>query len=271
MITEALTQNDADQVEVLVDPSTQAVCQCVVAPGMGVLYRYHPDTAQRLVEGFPRFMQAGEGRLVLARFGEGMIVGYVVIAKPDRRERWGKAGVPDLWELAIIEVARGWRQRRVGRKLLDACFADGAFEDRLVLATAYAWHWDLEGTGLSKAEYRALLSRFFGSVGFKPLETDEPNVQEDPANRFFVRIGSRVNPEAYAQFVAPSWMPVVASGRRPPWRSIMPSSRTSSGNPCSTPSLRLSVRCSPSIGPSSTSTIPSTMSSRCTHWQGAIR
>jgi len=201
MSTEA-SRNDAYDVEVLVDPSPQVVRRCLVAPGMGVLYRYHPDAAQRLCEGLPRFLQGREGRLVLARDGAEVIVGYAVIAKPDPQERWGKAGVPELWELAIIEVARQWRQRGIGRKLLRACFADGAFDDRIVLATAYAWHWDLEGAGLSKTEYRALLSRLFDFEGFKPFETDEPNVLEDPANRFFVRIGPRVDPEAYAKFVA---------------------------------------------------------------------
>lgn len=208
-MTEALTRDDADQVEILVDPSPDMACQCVVAPGMGILYRYHPDTAERLAEGFTRFMKAREGRLVLACVGKEMIGGYAVISKPDPQERWGKAGGPELWELAVIEVAREWRRQGVGRKLLRACFADGAFDDRIVLATAYAWHWDLEGTGLSKAEYQDFLSGFFASVGFKPLETDEPSVQEDPANRFFVRIGPRVDPEAYADFVA-----LLDAGRR---------------------------------------------------------
>lgn len=209
MSTESLTRTDAEHIEILVDPAPQEACQCAVAPGMGVLYRYHPDTAERLAEGFSRFMKTREGRLVLARARKELIGGYAVISKPDPQERWGKAGGPELWELAVIEVAREWRRQGVGQKLLRACFADGAFDDRIVLATAYAWHWDLEATGLSKAEYRTLLSRFFGSVGFRPLETDEPNVQEDPANQFFVRIGPRVDPRAYADFVA-----LLDAGRR---------------------------------------------------------
>lgn len=189
------------EVEVLIDPAPEVLRQCTIAPGMGILYHYHPDADRRLVEGFPRFSQNGEGHLVLARSGM-EIVGYVVIARPDPQERWGDPQAPKLLELGFIEVARGWRQRGIGRKLLRACFADGLLDDHIVLATAYAWHWDLEGTELSKEAYRKVLDRFFASEGFEPFETDEPNIAEDPANRLLVRIGPRVSPEVSARFLA---------------------------------------------------------------------
>lgn len=194
-------ERHAPEIEVLVDPDVEVFRRSAIAPGMGILYRYHPDADRRLAEGFPRFMQTDQGRLVVARSGHD-IVGYAVIVRPDPQERWGSPGAPDLWELGFIEVARGWRRRAIGRKLLRACFADGAFDDRIVVATAYAWHWDLEGTGLSKAEYRKMLERYFGSEGFEPFRTDEPNIGEDSANRLLVRIGPRVKPEARARFQA---------------------------------------------------------------------
>jgi GNAT superfamily N-acetyltransferase len=168
---------------------------------MGILYRYHPDSGQRLAEGFPRFAKTTDGRLVLARTMKGLTVGYALIARPDPRERWSHPCAPEIWELGMIEVARGWRKRGIGRKLLEACFADGALDDRIVLATAYSWHWDLKGTGLSKAAYREFLSRFFASAGFMRLATNEPNIQEDPANQLFGRIGPRVNRNALARFL----------------------------------------------------------------------
>ncbi|MFQ5656859.1 MAG: GNAT family N-acetyltransferase [Candidatus Methylomirabilales bacterium] len=201
MRSKALTEIQQDPIEVLVDPTPGVIQQSAIAPGMGILYRYHPDSWRRLAEGFPRFAQNAEGRLVLARSTEGLIVGYALIAKPDPQERWGDPSAPEIWELGIIEVARGWRRRGIGRKLLRAFFTDGAFDDRIVLATAYAWHWDLQGTGLSKAAYRDVLLRFFGSEHFKPLETDEPNIQEDPANRLLARIGPRVDREVLTQFL----------------------------------------------------------------------
>ena len=191
-----------DSVEMLIDPLPEVIEQSTVAAGMGILYRYHPDSTQRLAEGFPRFAHTTpNGRLVLARAMNHLIVGYALIARPDPRERWGDPSAPEIWELGMIEVARGWRGRGIGRQLLRACFADGRHDDRIVLATAYSWHWDLEGTKLSKAEYRAVLLRFFGSEGFCQFATNEPNVQEDPANRLLVRIGPRVTPEARARFL----------------------------------------------------------------------
>jgi acetoin utilization protein AcuA len=214
-----------DLAEILVDPTPAVLQQATVAPGMGILYRYHPDSGQRLAEGFPRFAEIGEGRLVLARSTEGLIVGYALITKPDPQERWGDPGAPEVWELGIIEVARGWRQRGIGRKLLQACLADGAFDDRIVLATAYAWHWDLQGTGLSKAEYREVLVKFFGSEGFQPFKTDEPNIQEDPANRLLARIGPRVDRQVLRQFLAllqagQGVAPQPAESLSPPWKSL---------------------------------------------------
>ena len=193
--------NLVDSVEVLVDPGSEIIHGTGIAPGMGILYRYHPDSGRRLAEGFPRFAQTTDGRLVLARTMKGLIVGYALIARPDPRERWSDPSAPEVWELGMIEVARGWRKRGIGRRLLEACFADGAFDDRIVLATAYSWHWDLKGTRLSKAAYRELLSRLFASAGFTRLATNEPNIQEDPANQLFGRIGPRVNRDAVARFL----------------------------------------------------------------------
>ncbi len=189
----------AGSIEVLVDPLPEVIQQSAVAAGMGVLYRYHPDSGRRLAEGFAKFPQAATGRLVLARAMKHLIVGYALMAKPDPQERWSDPSAPEIWELAIIEVARGWRQRGIGLQLLRACFADGAWDDRIVLATAYSWHWDLQRTRLSKAKYREVLLKLFRSEGFLPVETDEPNIQEDSANQLLVRIGPRVTPEAVAR------------------------------------------------------------------------
>jgi acetoin utilization protein AcuA len=190
-----------DSAEILIDPLPEVIEQSTVASGMGILYHYRPDSRQRLAEGFPRFAQTTDGRLVLARAMNHLIVGYALIARPDTRERWGDPSAPEVWELGMIEVARGWRGRDIGGQLLRGCFADGRYDDRIVLATAYSWHWDLDGIQLSKDEYRAALLRLFGSEGFRQLATNEPNVQEDPANQLLVRIGPQVTPEARARFL----------------------------------------------------------------------
>jgi acetoin utilization protein AcuA len=193
----ALVQIERDQIEALVDPTPAVIQHSAIPPGLGMLYRYHPDAAQRLADGFLRFLHSGQGRLVVARSRSGTIVGYAVIEKPDPQERWGDPSAPPLWELGFIEVARGWRRQGIGRRLLRA-----AFDDRIVVATCYAWHWDLLGTRLSKSAYRDALQCFLGPEGFKPLETDEPNIREDPAKLLLARIGPLVDPQAYARFLA---------------------------------------------------------------------
>ncbi len=192
------TNSRVGSIEILVDPPPEVIQQSAVAAGMGVLYRYHPDSGQRLAEGFSHFGQTTTGRLVLARANKRLIIGYAVIAKPSPQERWSDPSAPEILELAIIEVARGWRQRGIGRQLLRACFADGAWDDRIVLAAAYSWHWDLQRTRLSKPRYREVLLKLFRSEGLLPVETDEPNIREDSANQLLVRIGARVTPEAVA-------------------------------------------------------------------------
>ena len=66
-----------DSVEILIDPLPDVIEQSAVAAGMGILYRYRPESTQRLAEGFPRFAQTTDGQLVLARAMNQMIVGYV--------------------------------------------------------------------------------------------------------------------------------------------------------------------------------------------------
>lgn len=197
-----MRQIEKQSVQILVDPPPEVIQQATIATGLGILFRYHPDARQRLAEAFVRFVHTVEGRLVLARSEKKMIVGYAAIEKPDPQERWGGPSAPELWELGFIEVARGWRRRGIGRELLQACFADGMFDDRIVLATCYAWHWDLRGTVLSKPDYRDTLVRFLSSEDFKVVKTDESNIAEDPANRLLARIGPRVDPVVYSKFVA---------------------------------------------------------------------
>jgi hypothetical protein len=44
-----------DSVEILIDPRPEVIEQSTVAAGMGILYRYHPDSTERLAEGFSCF------------------------------------------------------------------------------------------------------------------------------------------------------------------------------------------------------------------------
>lgn len=138
--------------------------------------------------------------LVLACDDEGKIIGYIAFADPSPLERWGKNGDELLYELGAIEVSKNWRRFGIARKMVEIAVDDEELEDRIVLLTGFSWHWDLEGTGLSKAGYRRMLMHIFEPFGFRHFYTTEPNINLDSANMLMARIGSRVSVEDEERF-----------------------------------------------------------------------
>ncbi len=129
--------------------------------------------------------------VTIAFHGE-FLIGYAAIEKSDPRIRWGKSSIQSLYELEALEVSRSYRNRRLARNMLELAFSDPWVEDLIVLSTEYTWHWDLEDTALDNTSYRRMLRDLFVSVGFRELETDEPNILSEPENLFMVRRGSAV-------------------------------------------------------------------------------
>jgi acetoin utilization protein AcuA len=129
-----------------------------------------------------------------------LLVGYVAIHQPDPETRWGAIPLPQLLELGSIEVSRDWRGLGLAKTLLDVTFTDPWLEDKVLISNEFVWHWDLEGTGLSKWKYRVMLRHILGRVGFREMTTDEPNTRWDPANIFMVRIGREVPEELIRRF-----------------------------------------------------------------------
>jgi acetoin utilization protein AcuA len=83
---------------------------------------------------------------------------------------------------------------------LEVAMGTGRFEDKIVLATLYHWHYDLEHSGLSSYAYRRLLERLYGSVGFRVYKTDDPEIAYYPSNSLMARVGPRASPELRAAF-----------------------------------------------------------------------
>lgn len=137
------------------------------------------------------------GRVYIARAGR-EIVGYVAFHRPDEFSRWYRH--PDVLELGGIEVARGWRRRKVGSHLLRYVFAEDCWKDFIVISTEYFRHWDTDGNRMDVWEYRNMLDRFFSQVGFMPMPTNDPDIMEHPANMLMARVGSRVDMEAIMFF-----------------------------------------------------------------------
>lgn len=140
-----------------------------------------------------------EGRVIIARQGD-LLVGYVAFHPPEPFERWGNPRTPGVIELGAVEVGPQWRGSGLAKRLIQLAFDDGYFEDYIVLATEYYWHWDLKGTGLDPWQYRHIMEKVMGSAGLLPRLTDDPDIASHPANMLVVRVGSRVGSELREAF-----------------------------------------------------------------------
>jgi acetoin utilization protein AcuA len=140
-----------------------------------------------------------EGCVTIAKLGH-KIIGYAAFHPPDPIERWSQANVPGIIELGAVETSSTHRGRHLARKLLETAFSTGRFETKVCLATIYQWHFDLEGTSLTTYQYRRMLERMYGSVGFSVHKTDDPEIQYDPGNALMARIGPRAPEEVVKEF-----------------------------------------------------------------------
>ena len=128
------------------------------------------------------------------------LIGYCTVHPPDRIERWSQSRIPGLFELGAVETSDAHRGRHLARRLLEVTFSTGRFENKIVIATLYHWHFDLEGTSLTTYAYRQLLERLYGSVGFKVYTTDDPEIAYYPGNSLMARVGKSASPELIAEF-----------------------------------------------------------------------
>lgn len=139
-----------------------------------------------------------EGMVYTARMDQA-IVGYLLFHFPNEFSRWNRH--PRLMELGAIEISRGWQKRGLAKALLGAAFTNQVFEEFIVITTEFHWHWDLKNSGLNVWEYRDMLKRLFGSVGFKRRHTDDPEILEHQANMLMVRVGNNVSKNHSDMFV----------------------------------------------------------------------
>ncbi len=165
--------------------------------GLGFFWHNRPDLQHQALV---RIAALPEGNVTLAHNDARMIVGYVTVALPDPDTRWGRDHIPGLYELGGIEVARAWRSCGIGRALLTALFADGAYDRAIVIATGYRWCWDYESSGMTLREYRDVLHRTMQRAGFEFFATDEPNIAWYPDNALVARIGKHAPRDLVKKF-----------------------------------------------------------------------
>lgn len=126
---------------------------------------------------------------------EKTVVGYVTFLPPDIYLCWGTEPIPGVLELGVIEASPEWRRMGIGSQLLREAFGSGKFEDYLIISMEFAWHWDLNNSGLSLWKYRKMLTGFLAGFGFELWHTNDPDILSHPANTFMVRTGKKVSQE----------------------------------------------------------------------------
>jgi acetoin utilization protein AcuA len=167
------------------------------APGIGAFSRYSPQAADRQHAALIKVASLAHGRVLVAHRGR-HLVAYLTFHPPEDESRWASLPPGKILELGGIEVARSFRGMGLARRLMDQAFASPDFDDVIVYAQALTWCWDLEGTGMSMADYREMMLRLFGAYGFESYATDEPNIRYHRASILLARKGPKT-PSALAE------------------------------------------------------------------------
>jgi acetoin utilization protein AcuA len=141
-----------------------------------------------------------EANVTVALSDNDRIIGFAALVPPEPDERWAAMGEGAIMEVKAVEVGRSWRRAGIARNLLQLLLEHPRIDALIVYMVGYSWTWDLDGEGLTAAEYRHKLIALFSHFDFLELPTNEPNVALRPENLFMSRIGSQVSAERQQQF-----------------------------------------------------------------------
>lgn len=169
-----------------------------VDDGIRMFSRHNPERQKTALVKVARL----EGGNIIAGTTDKLLVSYIGIHHPSERERWGKPEYPWLYELGAIEVSRNFRELGLAERMLELAFDDSFYDGKIMITTAFTWHWDLEGTGMDKMQYRELFINLATKFNFIEMATDEPNITMDSANLFLVRLGKNVSFSRYQRFAS---------------------------------------------------------------------
>ena len=144
----------------------------------------HYSSIIQKFEVFERVVSAKDGRVALAIIEGNTVVGYLACWYPDAPERWSKLG--DLmYEMGAVEVSRNFRHMNIAQKMISLILADDFFEDKIAYMNGFSWHWDLDGSGLTMAEYRKMMLRLLKSHGFQEFYTNEQKHRAQGRKHFY--------------------------------------------------------------------------------------
>ena len=136
-----------------------------------------------------------ETSLTLAYTATGKIVGQATLAPVD--DWW--QGIGNAYEIAV-EVSSSWRNLGIAHQMLSLALDFETLEEYLILGLGFSWHWDYEGLGMTRYQYRAIIANLFAAHGFVEYLTSEPNIRMDPANILVARLGRHFEHESMNRF-----------------------------------------------------------------------
>lgn len=161
-------------------------------------FAHYSSIIQKL-EVFEKVASKEGGRVSLALLDDEMVVGYLACWYPEPPDRWSALGKL-MYELGAIEVSRNFRKMRIAHTMVDILLSHSCFEEKIAYMNGFSWHWDLDGNGLSKFEYRKMMLKFLSHWGFREFHTNEPNIALRQENIFMARVGSNVSEEERRRF-----------------------------------------------------------------------
>lgn len=166
----------------------------------GIGHFAHYSSIIQKLEVFERIASTEGGNVTLAILSGRRIVSYGACWYPDESERWAALGKL-LYEMGALEVSRKFRGLGLARGIIRLIMEDQEFFDRkIAYMKGYSWHWDLDGSGLTMAQYRNMMIRLMKPYGFQEYPTNEPNIAMREENLFLARIGERVSQEDRRRF-----------------------------------------------------------------------
>jgi acetoin utilization protein AcuA len=140
-----------------------------------------------------------DGNLCLALALDSNVVGFCVRRPPQPGERWADMNPPIMYEV-FGENARGWRDLKLMKPMLELVVNEKANDDRILYIVGYSWHWDLDFTKKDVHAYRDTIIHLLQPLEFKQYPTNEPNISLRPENLFMARIGKNVDKPTKKRF-----------------------------------------------------------------------
>jgi len=132
-----------------------------------------------------------ETNLCIALSGGNNVVGFCVRRPPQPGERWADMTPPILHEV-FGENARGWRDIKLMRPMLELVVQEESNDDRILYIVGYSWHWDLDFTKKDVHAYRDTIIHLLQPLEFRQYPTNEPNISLRAENLFMARIGQNI-------------------------------------------------------------------------------